>query len=151
MYIVASAEVFRSATECCEADSMSCAHWATSQRALHIWCKLLHHICRGIEAVITGLTRNQFVDNTTRGFESLPLRQEKPKSNTMFGLGFLFCLFAVGVDGGLCRERLLTRVGSVVGSRAKGKQTNKPLGAWVVGFFAYHPHSREARVKSTVE
>ena len=30
---------------------------------------------RGIEAVITGLTRNQFVDNTTRGFESLPLRQ----------------------------------------------------------------------------
>ena len=32
-------------------------------------------ICRGIEAVITGLTRNQFVDNTTRGFESLPLRQ----------------------------------------------------------------------------
>ena len=32
-------------------------------------------LCRGIEAVITGLTRNQFVDNTTRGFESLPLRQ----------------------------------------------------------------------------
>ena len=32
-------------------------------------------IRRGIEAVITGLTRNQFVDNTTRGFESLPLRQ----------------------------------------------------------------------------
>ena len=32
-------------------------------------------ICRGIEEVITGLTRNQFVDNTTRGFESLPLRQ----------------------------------------------------------------------------
>ena len=76
-------------------------------------------------------------------------RQEKPKSNIMFGLGFLFCLFAVGVDGGLCRESLLTRVGSVVGSRAKGKQT-APRG-WVVGFFAYHPHSREARVKSTVE
>ena len=36
------------------------------------------------------ITRNQFVDNTTRGFESLPLRQEKPKSNTMFGLGFCF-------------------------------------------------------------
>ena len=34
-------------------------------------------LCRGIEAVITGLTRNQFVDNTTRGFESLPLRQRK--------------------------------------------------------------------------
>ena len=33
------------------------------------------YLCRGIEAVITGLTRNQFVDNTTRGFESLPLRQ----------------------------------------------------------------------------
>ena len=33
-------------------------------------------IRRGIEAVITGLTRNQFVDNTTRGFESLPLRQK---------------------------------------------------------------------------
>ena len=34
------------------------------------------YLCRGIEAVITGLTRNQFVDNTTRGFESLPLRQK---------------------------------------------------------------------------
>ena len=33
-------------------------------------------IRRGIEEVITGLTRNQFVDNTTRGFESLPLRQK---------------------------------------------------------------------------
>ncbi len=33
------------------------------------------YLCRGIEEVITGLTRNQFVDNTTRGFESLPLRQ----------------------------------------------------------------------------
>ena len=45
------------------------------------------YLCRGIEAVITGLTRNQFVDNTTRGFESLPLRQKEPKSNTVFGLG----------------------------------------------------------------
>ena len=35
------------------------------------------YLCRGIEEVITGLTRNQFVDNTTRGFESLPLRQIK--------------------------------------------------------------------------
>ena len=33
------------------------------------------YLRRGIEEVITGLTRNQFVDNTTRGFESLPLRQ----------------------------------------------------------------------------
>ena len=33
---------------------------------------------------------------STRGFESLPLRQEKPKSNIMFGLGFLFCLFCAG-------------------------------------------------------
>ena len=49
-------------------------------------------------------------------------RQEKPKSNTMFGLGFLFCLFAVGVDGGLCRERLLTRAGSVIGCSAKRQQ-----------------------------
>ena len=49
----------------------------------------------------------------------------------------------------LCRERLLTRVGGVVGFHAIGKQT-APRG-WVVGFFALHPHSREARVKSTVE
>ena len=41
--------------------------WATSHRALHIWCKLLHHICRGIEAVITGLTRNQFVPKAHEG------------------------------------------------------------------------------------
>ena len=45
-------------------------------------------ICRGIEAVITGLTRNQFVDNTTRGFESLPLRQTE--KGTLWSA--LFCL-----------------------------------------------------------
>ena len=45
-------------------------------------------IRRGIEAVITGLTRNQFVDNTTRGFESLPLRQTE--KGTLWSA--LFCL-----------------------------------------------------------
>ena len=45
------------------------------------------YLCRGIEAVITGLTRNQFVDNTTRGFESLPLRQAK--TDTPCGCPFL--------------------------------------------------------------
>ena len=90
---------------------------------------------------VTERTRNQFVDNTTRGFESLPLRQEKPKSNIMFGLGFLFCLFAVGVDGGLCRERLLTRVGSVVGSRAKANK--QPLGAgWLASLPITHTPER---------
>ena len=44
------------------------------------------YLCRGIEAVITGLTRNQFVDNTTRGFESLPLRQKK---DTLCGCPFI--------------------------------------------------------------
>ena len=54
-------------------------------RTLRLTSKLVYvrveydasYLCRGIEAVITGLTRNQFVDNTTRGFESLPLRQQK--------------------------------------------------------------------------
>ena len=58
----------------------------------------------------------------------------------------LWCSLSVTA---LCRERLLTRVGGVVGFHAIGKQT-APRG-WVVGFFALHPHSREARVKSTVE
>ena len=46
------------------------------------------YLCRGIEAVITGLTRNQFVDNTTRGFESLPLRQTKKRT---FLVSVRFC------------------------------------------------------------
>ena len=69
-------------------------------------------------------------------------RQEKPKSNTMFGLGFLFCLFAVGVDGGLCRERLLTRVGSVVGSRAKGKQSSPSGLGWLASLPITHTPER---------
>ena len=75
----------------------------------------------------------------------------KPKLNqgSVWAFCFSYGFFAVGADGGLCRERLLTRVGSVVGFHAIGKQT-APWG-WVVGFFALHPHSREARVKSTVE
>ena len=48
----------------------------------------MRRICRGIEAVITGLTRNQFVDNTTRGFESLPLRQIQ--KDTTCGCPFVF-------------------------------------------------------------
>ena len=32
-------------------------------------------VCSGIEAVITGLTRNQLTGQTVRGFESLHLRQ----------------------------------------------------------------------------
>ena len=53
----------------------------------------------------------------------------KPKLNQVFSLGFLLYMafFDVGADGGLCRERLLTRAGSVVGFRAKANK--QPLGA----------------------
>ena len=44
----------------------------------------------GIEAVITGLTRNQFVVNATRGFESHPLRQNRIAILTVAIL-LLFC------------------------------------------------------------
>ena len=66
------------------------------------------HICvarsNTLKLVIHGTVRTNYTTSSI----PLPLRQEKPKSNIMFGLGFLFCLFAVGVDGGLCREKLLT-------------------------------------------
>ena len=51
-------------------------------------------ICRGIEEVITGLTRNQFVDNTTRGFESLPLRQNKNTNPC----GWCFCFISKSLN-----------------------------------------------------
>ena len=83
--------------ECCEEDSplillykimlwiikdrRCCSHYGEPLR-YHLKLKQKNKsICRGIEEVITGLTRNQFVDNTTRGFESLPLRQKKSKLN----------------------------------------------------------------------
>ena len=54
-----------------------------------------------------------------------------------------------------CRRRFMPRktldTSRECGRLSCQRQTIKPLGAWVVGFFAYHPHSREARVKSTVE
>ena len=59
---------------------------STSSFVLHLYVGV-KFICRGIEAVITGLTRNQFVDNTTRGFESLPLRQKN-----QVGIARLFLL-----------------------------------------------------------
>ncbi len=38
---------------------------------------------------VTERTRNQFVDNTTRGFESLPLRQDERNSNRVTFFVFL--------------------------------------------------------------
>ena len=67
--------------ECFAADS------ATQSRSTP-YLRTQNFIRRGIEAVITGLTRNQFVDNTTRGFESLPLRQKE--KSTPCGCSFLF-------------------------------------------------------------
>ena len=61
-------------------------------------------ICRGIEEVITGLTRNQFVDNTTRGFESLPLRQNN-FGRSLCGLAEVYFLRTWGIRRGIGTER----------------------------------------------
>ena len=86
----------------------------------------------------------------TRSRPFLLARQEKPKSNTMFGLGFFVLSFRCR-----CRRRFMPRktldTSRECGRLSCQRQTIKPLGAWVVGFFAYHPHPREACVKSTVE
>ena len=65
------------------------------------------YLCRGIEAVITGLTRNQFVDNTTRGFESLPLRQRK--QTPIFGCLFSF-FWHIGRGFSPCAVRRRVRI-----------------------------------------
>ena len=64
------------------------------------------YLCRGIEAVITGLTRNQFVDNTTRGFESLPLRQILKDTPCECPLIF----YAVGRSRSLLAKRARVRI-----------------------------------------
>ena len=55
---------------------------------------------------------------------------------------FSYGFFAVGADGGLCRERLLTRVGSVVGSRAKGKQSSPSGLGWLASLPSIHTPER---------
>ena len=92
MYIVASAEVFRlwriyprpapdkracrSSGGGCEADSMSYAHWASSQRALHKYdanyCIIFMQRYRSGH---NGADSKSVCAKSTRGFESLPLRQ----------------------------------------------------------------------------
>ena len=56
-----------------------------------------------------------------------------------------FFIFAVGVDGGLCRERLLTRAGSVIGCSAK-RQQESPSGLDVLALLCLSHHTPERLV-----
>ncbi len=79
------AEVFRLTGECSESVSLGVK---PTEPFDTVTAYFANSIRRGIEAVITGLTRNQFVDNTTRGFESLPLRQKYNPHPLRWGLYF---------------------------------------------------------------
>ena len=117
--------------------------------------------------------------NAYRGFESRPLRQSKPKSNTkVFGLGFSFakiqvltaffgCLCAVVLsfsvfvwcvrialsvavaDGFMPRKVLDVRKECV--RLSCQRQTKSPFGAVGWRFICLPTRSAEARVKNTVE
>ena len=55
---------------------------------------------------VTERTRNQFVDNTTRGFESLPLRQ---KTRTLLVGVLVFCAMGGDEPISLCDKRFAYR------------------------------------------
>ena len=57
----------------------------------------------------------------------------------------VFFIFAVGVDGGLCRERLFTRAGSVIGCSAE-RQQESPSGLDVLALLCLSHHTPERLV-----
>ena len=69
------------------------------------------------------ITRNQFVDNTTRGFESLPLRQKHGKS-IWVSRAFLFV--ARGIEFEASRRKAMGSHSAVGGIwRFRGSKPNK--------------------------
>lgn len=132
---------------------------------------------RVIEVVITARTRNAVHRQLCQGFESLTLRQSKPKSNTkVFGLGFSFakiqvlsaffgCGYAVvsvfsgfvqGVrislsvavaDGFMPRKVLDVRKECV--RLSCQRQTKSPSGLSVGGLFAYRHAPERLRSRTS--